>query len=167
MKKILLLMCCAIFSMSLYAQMSGGQIRRSNPKARQNLSRKTIRRQNPATPNDSKGCQEKGKSLRSEDGYKAIKIFEKAYQIGDYPYNYLSLWQVGLIYYVGFGGVTTNFSRAVEYFRKSYNGGCKEAGYMLGVCYEYGRGVDKDVAMAREYYKQSGYNISNSPSWDK
>ena len=115
----------------------------------------------------SKGCYEKGKDLRIDNGYEAIKVFEKAYQIGDYPYNLLALWQVGLIYYTGYGGVPANFSKAVEYFRKSYNGGCKEAGYMLGVCYEYGRGVDRNITLSQEYYKQSGYNLSNSPSWDK
>ena len=104
-----------------------------------------------------------GKEIMYNNGFEAIKAFEKAYAIGQSPYNLLSLYQMGVIYYAGNGGVPMDSNKAFYFFRTAYNKGLKEAGYMMGLCYEFGRGVLKDISKAKQYYRESGYNLSNPP----
>lgn len=44
-----------------------------------------------------------------------------------------------------------NYSTAVSYFLRSYNAGCDIAGNDLALAYAYGRGVDKNINLARYY----------------
>ena len=46
-------------------------------------------------------------------------------------------------------------TKAVEWFEKSANLGHSTAMYNLGICYEEGTGVTKDVNQAREWYTKA------------
>ena len=113
----------------------------------------------------SKGCYEQAKKLRMEgNGRQAIDLCLKANGIGESPYKTWALHQIGCIYYLGLGGVKSNYYEAYKYFKMASDSGFLPSTYYLGVCYEYGRGVGKDVSKANYYYTKSGY--SKAPGYD-
>ena len=113
----------------------------------------------------SKECYETAKQLRSEgQGSKAIDLYLRAYRIGESPHKSWALHQIGCTYYFGLGGVKNNYAEAFKYFEMASNLGLLPSKYYLGLCYEYGRGVQKDKIKANEYYAKSGYQ--DPPGYD-
>lgn len=113
----------------------------------------------------SKECYETAKQLRSEgQGSKAIDLYLRAYRIGESPHKSWALHQIGCTYYFGLGGVKNNYAEAFKYFEMASNLGLLPSKYYLGLCYEYGRGVQKDKTKANEYYAKSGYQAP--PGYD-
>ena len=51
-------------------------------------------------------------------------------------------------------GVKKDYSRAVEWYKKSDNNNCARSNYYLGVCYEDGKGVYKNLETAYQWYKK-------------
>jgi hypothetical protein len=58
---------------------------------------------------------------------------------------------------INYFGIETepNFEIAVRYLRQAASSGDSEACYLLGLCYEEGRGVKKDVSEALAWYHKS------------
>ena len=168
--RLLLLLCYLSFPIIASAQASGGQIRRNTQKTKietrkstESCSNKTsiqseLHARSSVTVRDgqesyslstSKECYELAKKLRMEgDGKQAIDLFKKAYEMGDSPYRTWALHQLGCIYYLGLGGIKYNYYDAYMYFRMASDIGCLPSMYYLALCYEYGRGVSKDLSRA-------------------
>jgi TPR repeat protein len=53
--------------------------------------------------------------------------------------------------------VHTDFQEAAKYFKAASDMGNQVAMYYMGICYETGNGVPKDMIKAKDYYKKSGY----------
>ncbi len=58
---------------------------------------------------------------------------------------------LGSLYY----NDTKDFTQAAEWFKKASEKGCARSLNNLGLCYEYGNGVEKDRDMAYQLYKES------------
>lgn len=80
------------------------------------------------------------------DMEKAIHYFEMAMQYG----NVLARCNLADIYRKGTGGVPVNYKIAFNYYMIC---GLPYAHYRVGEAYEFGRGVEKDLKMAKEFYK--------------
>ena len=98
------------------------------------------------------------KDMMKAGNKQCVDFFLTVVDMNVLPYSVWSLFHLGAIYYNGEGGQRTDFSKAYEYFKSSADRGNKPAKYYLGLCYEYGRGVPKDMIKAKEYYKSSGYD---------
>ena len=57
----------------------------------------------------------------------------------------------------GRGGIEVDVEGAVSYLKERADAYDDQAMWMLGVCYEYGIGVEKDVDMAERLYNDSRY----------
>jgi len=101
---------------------------------------------------------ETGRKNMKTDGQVAIQFFSWVYEMSQKPYNVWSLFHIGEIYYFAEGGVHTDFQEAAKYFKAASDMGNSVAMYYLGICYEFGRGIPKDLSKAQQYYKESGYN---------
>ena len=55
----------------------------------------------------------------------------------------------------GLGGATIEVEKAVKILEERVAAGDGEAMWMLGICKDYGRGIEKDVEGAEELYTQS------------
>ena len=51
--------------------------------------------------------------------------------------------------------VTLDYEKAVSWFRKAADKGHSGAQYLLGVCYENGLGVKRDVKQAEYWYRKA------------
>jgi TPR repeat protein len=51
--------------------------------------------------------------------------------------------------------VAQSYQKAVEWYTKAANQGLASAQYNLGICYEYGKGVMKNIFKAKEWYKKA------------
>lgn len=74
-----------------------------------------------------------------------------------------SISQVGYYYLFGKGGVQTNYGEAVKCFQKLIDLG-KELGdscHYLGICYEYGYGVEKDPEKAYSHLSDAVFKHGN------
>lgn len=80
------------------------------------------------------------------DMKKAIYYFEMAMQFGDM----LARCNLADIYRKGTGGVPVNYEVAFNYYRIC---GLPYGHYRMGEAYEYGRGVKKDLEMAKALYR--------------
>lgn len=67
--------------------------------------------------------------------------------------NIFALQRAGYYLAVGFGGIAKDHKRAIEYFRRAASKDEAKAKYCLGVAYENGHGVAKDLSEARKWYK--------------
>ena len=56
----------------------------------------------------------------------------------------------------GVGGCKIDANGAVELLEERVKENDSEAMWMLGICYEFGRGCEQDIERAEELYKQSG-----------
>ena len=63
--------------------------------------------------------------------------------------------QSGTIYATGGRSVPQNWTTAVKWWRKAAEAGEKDAEWNMGLCYYYGRGVDRDVAQAMAWFRKS------------
>jgi len=61
---------------------------------------------------------------------------------------------LGYLYYVG-EGVTQDYSKAVEWYRKAATQGDKDAQYNLAVAYAFGEGIKQDLKEAGIWYRRS------------
>ena len=61
----------------------------------------------------------------------------------------------------GLGGVEVDEDEAVVLLKERAKDGDNEAKWMLGLCYEYGMGIEQDIERAESLYQQSkeGENI--------
>ena len=94
---------------------------------------------------------EKAKSLLGEKRYTdAILILETLVK-----QNYAKAQtNLGYCYYKG-QGVTQDYAKAVEWYRKAADQGHAQAQYNLGYCYYKGQGVTQDYAKASEWYRKA------------
>ena len=67
---------------------------------------------------------------------------------------HISQKKLGTCYYRG-DGVSKDYEKAVEWYRKSAAQGYSIAQYNLGVCCQYGNGVPKDLEKAAEWYEKA------------
>ena len=85
----------------------------------------------------------------------ALKNFEQSVKIVNNP---IGLYGQGNAYYNGYI-VPQNFEKAVELYKLAIKGGNIDALNNLGICYEYGKGVEKNNDKALElYYKGKEQN---------
>lgn len=70
-------------------------------------------------------------------------------------YTVEEMYQLGENYYYGKNGYEKDYSKAVEWFRKSAEQGYAKAQNHLGVCYRFGDGVSKDYNEAVKWYRKS------------
>ncbi len=82
---------------------------------------------------------------------KARKWFTKSAKLG----NHKAAYSLGYLYLKGFGTITQNYTKAVNWFKKSEH---PMASYWLGVCYLKGYGVTKDVQKASELLGETSTN---------
>ena len=79
---------------------------------------------------------------------KAYPVFKELAENG----NRQAQYYLGNYYYWGYGEIVQNYELAVQWWEKSAEQGLCDAQYNLGVCYDIGRGVSKDVGKAVEWY---------------
>ena len=101
---------------------------------------------------------EAGRKNMKTNGQVALQFFSWVYEMRQTPHDVWSLFHIGEIYYFAEGGVQTDFQEAVKYFKAASDMGNRVAMYYMGLCYEFGRGIQKDLSKAQQYYKESGYN---------
>ena len=89
---------------------------------------------------------EKGLLNQNIDLQKAEEYYQKSVDIDENPSGLNGL---GNLYY------NSNPSIAVDYFKKAALNGNLDALNNLGICYEYGKGVEQNYYKALEYYKKS------------
>jgi TPR repeat protein len=61
----------------------------------------------------------------------------------------------GIIYATGGRSFPQNWATAAKWWRKGAEAGRMESQWYLGVCYYYGRGVERDVAQAKAWITKS------------
>jgi hypothetical protein len=61
----------------------------------------------------------------------------------------------GIIYATGDRSVPQNWATAVKWWRKAAEAGVMSSMWYMGLCYYYGRGVDRDVAQAKVWFRKS------------
>ena len=64
-------------------------------------------------------------------------------------------YNIGCDYYFGTNGKQTDYSEAVEWFRKAAEQGYARAQYDLGYCYDNGQGVPQDYSEAVKWYRKA------------
>lgn len=108
------------------------------------------------------------KSLKSGDVYRLDLLCdktEKPSHLSDIAKNNendanagdaLAQYRLGKAYY---HGINTNgipdYEKAFEFFMKSALQGNKEAQYNLGICYQFGQGVEKDVVQSAKWFEKA------------
>lgn len=107
------------------------------------------------------GFYQGGKKAMKNDGKIAIQLFEIVISMNTLPYHVWANFQIGNIYYHGFGGVTVDYNKARDYFTEAAKQGNNPAKYYLGLCYLHGF---NNKNMADFWMKSSGY--SSIPDWD-
>lgn len=70
-------------------------------------------------------------------GFRVARVIEESYDIGDVSPQV--------------------FSRALAMYRTAAKGGHAEAMYRLGVCYQFGKGVEPDAREAKRWYAQAAW----------
>lgn len=95
--------------------------------------------------------------------YLGEDIEEIDFDIEDDVQRARDLYELGMSFYND-----TDYNNAVNYFKQAADLGNIDASYQLGVCYQYGYGVDVDDNQAQEYYcksallgNESGKNLVN------
>ncbi len=86
---------------------------------------------------------------QTEADAKLVETIRAAAEKGDPGEQYA----LGEIYFFSEGGVTQDYAKAVYWFRKAAEQGHGKAQSWLGVCYEHGDGVAKDIAEAVRWYQ--------------
>ena len=89
--------------------------------------------------------------LTPKDPKKALELFQKSIDIDDRPWAY---YGAGLAYFHGIDG-KPDYEKAVEMLKKASDRGVVCANYNLGVCYENGNGVEKDINKATALYEKA------------
>lgn len=92
-------------------------------------------------------CYEYGVGVEQDDAA-ALKWYRAAAEQG-HPGGMVGL---GLACWSGLAGSDINEAEAVEFFRKAMRAGNAYAQYLLGICYEEGKGVQMDEAEAFKWY---------------
>jgi TPR repeat protein len=87
---------------------------------------------------------ENGLLSQTQDAKKALVHYKKAIEIDD---NLEALNRIGLIHYKG-NFVKQNLPIAVDSFEHSARLGNVDAHNNLGICFEFGKGVDKNIEKA-------------------
>ena len=70
--------------------------------------------------------------------------------------NSEAIFRVGQVYYHGERGIKQDKDEGLKWFHRAMKEGSGRAAYILGVAYEHGDGVDKDIDKAIEYYQKGG-----------
>ena len=74
-----------------------------------------------------------------------------------------SMIHVADIYYNGEEGINQDYNQAFYWYNKAAESKDLYAEYMVGQCYEYGRGAEKNLAKAKEWYR-NGWIKNYKPS---
>lgn len=88
----------------------------------------------------------------SENYERGIYWFNRAARQGDA----MSLYNIGMFY-----ASVENYEKAVMCYQKAADKNLSEAEYSLAYCFESGQGTDKDMALAREYYRRAASHGSS------
>lgn len=89
-----------------------------------------------------------------QDYEAARELLEKAANTNGLETRYAQ-FNLGWMYYNGMG-LTKDYQKAASWFKRSESRGFKDASAMLGKIYEEGGlGVDKDIELALNYYRES------------
>ena len=104
------------------------------------------------------------KKLMKSVNKQCVNFFEEVADMGILPYNVWSMFHLGAIFYYGEGGYNIDYAKSFRYFKQAADKGNRQALYYVGLCYEYGRGVPKNMSKAKEYYSESCY--TSVPSSD-
>ena len=70
----------------------------------------------------------------------------------------LAQYYLGLMYYNEKGGVPRDYSQAAGLYRKAAEQGLPDAQFYLGVMYEHGEGVKKNLVLAHMLYNLAAVN---------
>ena len=101
---------------------------------------------------DTSASEIEGLAQAAESGNKAAvqSLYQKAVYGNAVAQNIIG-------YYIDTGtcGFDRNPQMAVEWYRRSAEQGTVTAQWNLALCYEYGKGVDKDLVKARLWYSQA------------
>lgn len=129
------------------------------------LYEKAIALGNYAAMYNLAGCYYWGDGVK-KDMVKAIELFQKAAENG----NSWALDELGNIYYKGANGISSDYSKAYQYYKKNADLGVKNglkldlkessviervsnSAYMAGECLRLGRGTSQNKPEALKYYK--------------
>lgn len=95
-----------------------------------------------------------------QDKTKALEYFRKA---ADERHDAFCLNFLGEMHLVGANGLEEDYKKAYDYFFKSFtvtlssryhlDNSCYKSTYNLGLCYEFGWGVEQNLAEARKWYE--------------
>jgi TPR repeat protein len=77
-----------------------------------------------------------------------LQCFEESAKRGWPP----AMRMLGRIHAKGLVGLPKDEQAAVEWYARAAEKGDAEAAYQLGLCYQYGKGVQQDMFLATEYY---------------
>lgn len=92
---------------------------------------------------------EEGKEIRQSFS-DAVKYYSLASSNGESNASY----RLGKAYLTGELGLEKSEKDAFEHFKRSYEQGYKNAAYDLGLCYENGKGIEKSLEKAIEYFEE-------------
>jgi TPR repeat protein len=81
----------------------------------------------------------------------ALRFTEGAAEQGDAIAQALC----GDIYATGGRSVPQNWTTAAKWWRKAAEAGSRTAQWYIGLCYYYGRGVDRDAAQAKVWFRKA------------
>jgi len=90
-------------------------------------------------------------------GYTISEIIERANKGKATAQNNL-----GQCYTYG-SGVKQDYSKGLEWYKKSAEKGCRDAIYNVGICYFFGKGIEKDLNEALKWFMEAadkGHNVS-------
>ena len=104
------------------------------------------------------------RNMMKSGNQQSVNFFKDVIDMKVIPYNVLSMFHIGAMYYYGEGGLSVDYNKAFEYFSQAAKERNGPALYYVGLCYDNGYGVPQDKILAREYYKKSGF--TSLPSRD-
>lgn len=115
----------------------------------------------------------KGISLAFKNISEGDAILYLAYTLWDTNGKYYgrACMHIGWIYYKGLNGNEVDYTEAFKFFNEASDNGNNVGKYLLGECYEYGRGTQIDKKKAKQYYKESNltsktaYLLANSTNY--
>lgn len=101
-----------------------------------------------------------GEMLKNGEGVKedpkgAIEMYEMSAN-QEYP---LALAKLGWVHDIGYGGVITSPTRALQYYKRAALLGDVTSQYNAGLMYQYGEGTEKNEKQALVWYKFAGVTL--------
>lgn len=103
------------------------------------------------------------KELLLSDAHSSIGLFDSVIGMFIDPYSGWSAYRMALTFYYGTSGIVRDYAKAFDYFNIAYDMGTIEAAYYLGICYQQGRGTEKNALLSKLYFEKTNYQ---SPALD-